>query len=252
MWNAIIVEDLAWVGDFKGNESEVLMKHYGVKFPVGCQTTETGLFLTQKENGIMGMGRHHATIMKYLLKNGRISNDIFSMCFGEKGGHMVLGGVDYSYHKVDQVSYTKLIPDLNGWYNVRLKDIQVAEKSIGINEEEYNKGKGVIVDSGTTDTFFVSSAAGAFAKAFQDVTGGIHFSNNDMELKEEQIAKFPNITLVLAGMNDSTPDITISVPPSKYLTKTRNGKYFGNIHFSERSGGGKLPRSNCICRFILT
>jgi hypothetical protein len=195
-----------------------------------------GLFITQKENGIMGLGRHKATVMSYMLDARRIEKNIFSLCFGANGGDMVLGGVDFSHHSTD-VAYTPLITDNSGWYPVKVKDIWVAGKSLGIDPTSLNSGKGVIVDSGTTDTFFVRSSSRAFLSAFESAAG-IKYSEDKMVIRAEDLASLPNITIVLEGMTPTDDDIELSIPAEKYLTLSDDGKYYyGNFHFSERSGG---------------
>lgn len=238
MWEAVVVDELVWVGGFEGGDNaDAIVKHFGVRFPLGCQTKETGLFITQKENGIMGMGRHSATVMAHLLNAGRITHDLFSLCFDRAGGEMVLGGIDYSHHTTD-VSYTPLLPSSASFYPVRVKEIRVAGQSIGASEDDLNTGKGVIVDSGTTDTFFVSSASRGFQSAFQSASGGIKYSENKMVLSDDDLLALPTITIVLDGM-DGQDDVELYIPAEKYLTPSDNGKfYYGNFHFTERSGGG--------------
>jgi hypothetical protein len=238
-WEAVVVDELVWVGGYAGGESaDVILKHYGVRFPLGCQTKETGLFITQKENGIMGMGRHSATVMAHLLSAGRLKHDIFSLCFDRDGGEMVLGGVDYTHHTTD-VAYTPLVSPKSSFYPVHVKDVLVGGQSVGATEDQLNSGKGVIVDSGTTDTFFVLSAWRSFQSVFQDASGGVKYSENKMILTSDEVRALPVITVVLAAMDGESDDIELQIPAEKYLTPSDNGKfYYGNFHFSERSGGG--------------
>lgn len=247
MWQAVVVDELVWVGGFSGEDADAIVKHYGVRFPLGCQTKETGLFITQKENGIMGMGRHSKTVMAHMLSAGRLEHDIFSLCFDHSGGEMVLGGVDYSHHTTD-VAYTPLLPSKSSFYPVRLKDIRVGGTTLGVPEDQLNTGKGVIVDSGTTDTFFVSSASRSFQQLFE-AAAGRKYSETKMVVTAEELAELPTITVVLAGMPGSADgDIELEIPAEKYLTPSDNGKYYyGNFHFSERTGGGMLSTA---CTFL--
>lgn len=240
MWQAVVVDEMVWLGGFGNANADAIIQNYGFRFPLGCQTKETGLFISQKENGIMGMGRHQTTIMAHMLSANRIERNIFSLCFGVAGGNFVLGGVDYSRHTTD-VSYSPMLGDRTGWYPVHVKDIQVAGSSLGVDTSSLNSGKGVIVDSGTTDTFFVSGASRAFEKAFSSASGGVDYSNTKMKLSRQTFAALPNITIVLSGMKgDGSDDVELEIPPQKYLTPLDNKGvyYYGNIHFSERSGGG--------------
>jgi hypothetical protein len=238
MWQAVMVDELVWVGGFSSpsDEMEGLLKTFGFRFPVGCQTKETGLFITQKENGIMGLGRHQSTVMSYMLKAGRVTHNLFTLCFAGDGGELVFGGVDYSHHTSD-VGYTPLLNDKSAYYPVHVKDILLNGVSLGIGDSTLNSGRGVIVDSGTTDTFFDASGKRSFMSAFS-AAAGREYSEKRMKLSSDQLAALPVISIILSGMKgDGTDDVQLEVPASKYLTAD-GGSYYGNFHFSERSGGG--------------
>ncbi|TMW64926.1 hypothetical protein Poli38472_009093 [Pythium oligandrum] len=234
MWSAIVVEDLTWLGGFSSKRANAIVEHYGVRFPFGCQVQETGLFITQKENGIIGFGRDKATLMTYMLKAGRIEHDIFTMCFSPTGGSLVLGGVDLTHHKT-QIAYSPLVSHNSGYYPVQVKKILVGDKPVDVTENQINSGKGVIVDSGTTDTFFVSGGSRSFNHLFSKLAG-MDYSERRMDLSAKELAKLPNITIILAGANGEE-DIALVVPATKYLSKADDGSYYGNFHFTERSGG---------------
>lgn len=247
-----MVDELVWVGGFSSpaDEMEGVLKTFGFRFPVGCQTKETGLFITQKENGIMGLGRHRATIMSYMLNAGRVTQNLFTLCFAGDGGELVFGGVDYSHH-TSNVGYTPLLNDNSAYYPVHVKDILLNGVSLGIDAGTINSGRGVIVDSGTTDTFFDGIGKRAFTKAFSEAAGR-DYNENRMKLTSEELAALPVISIILSGMKgDSTDDVQLDVPASKYLTPSDDGgSYSGNFHFSERSGGGKTRLYFSISLFV--
>lgn len=255
-WEAIVINELTWIGQLSStNENDKvnhkLMKKYAIPFPIGCQTNETGLFITQKENGIMGMGNHPATFLSFLHRQKKIKKKVFSICFSKNGGHMTIGAYDPRLHVEkesgkDGVQYTKLIQKKKTpqWYTVALKDLQLNGKTLGVEAKKYNTGKGLIVDSGSTDTFFTSEARDAFLTLFKHLTNGIEYSNKPMSLTPEDIEKLPNITLVFAsdgkseqGQDILKQDVKLEIPPTKYLTVTKSGKVYGNYHFTESNGG---------------
>ncbi|ETL81222.1 hypothetical protein, variant 1 [Phytophthora nicotianae] len=239
MWQAVMIDELVWVGGFStpSDEMEGILKTFGFRFPVGCQTKETGLFITQKENGIMGLGRHRSTVMSYMLNAGRVTQNLFTLCFAGDGGELVFGGVDYSHHTSD-VGYTPLINDNSAYYPVHVKDIRMNGVSLGIDAGTINSGRGVIVDSGTTDTFFDSKGSRTFMKAFRNAAGR-EYSEKRMDLTADELAALPTISIILSGMKgDGTDDVQLDIPASSYLTPSDNAEsYYGNFHFSERSGG---------------
>ncbi|RLN91990.1 hypothetical protein BBJ28_00006817 [Nothophytophthora sp. Chile5] len=241
MWQAVVVDELVWVGGFSSqdNEVETVLRTFGFRFLVGCQTKETGLFITQKENGIMGLGRHRSTVMSHMLAAGRVTHDLFTLCFAGDGGELVFGGVDYSHH-TSAVAYTPLLNDNSAYYPVYVKDIRVNGASLGIDAGTLNSGKGVIVDSGTTDTFFAASGKRSFQNAFEAASGGKQYNENRMQFTDAEVKALPTISIVLSGMNgDGSDDVQLDIPATKYLTPSDDGYYYGNFHFSERSGGGK-------------
>ncbi|RLN88434.1 hypothetical protein BBJ28_00007619 [Nothophytophthora sp. Chile5] len=241
MWQAVVVDELVWVGGFSSQDKEVeaVLRTFGFRFPVGCQTKETGLFITQKENGIMGLGRHRSTVMAHMLAAGRVTHDLFTLCFAGDGGELVFGGVDYSHH-TSAVAYTPLLNDNSAYYPVYVKDIRVNGASLGIDAGILNSGKGVIVDSGTTDTFFAVGGKRSFQNAFEAASGGKQYSENRMQLTDAEVKALPTISIILSGMNgDGSDDVQLDIPATKYLTLSDDG-YYGNFHFSERSGGGTL------------
>ncbi|KAI9911176.1 hypothetical protein PsorP6_009162 [Peronosclerospora sorghi] len=241
MWQAVMIEELVWIGGFSSRNDDIegILETFGFRLPVGCQTKETGLFVTQKENGIMGLGRHHSTVLSYMLQAGRVTHNVFTLCFAGDGGELVLGGVDYSHHTSD-VGYTPLLDATSAYYPVHVKQILVNGKSVGIDVQTINSGRGVIIDSGTTDTFFDKGGNRNFMKAFRDATGGLDYSDKSMEISEEDFKSLPTISIILSGMiGDGSDDVQLDIPASNYFTLSEDGKsYFGTFHFSERSGGG--------------
>ncbi|KDO21564.1 hypothetical protein SPRG_13375 [Saprolegnia parasitica CBS 223.65] len=238
MWSALLVNELCWVGPLDatgGSNATTTMAASGVRFPIGCQTKETGLFIGQKENGIMGLSQDNNTFMAYLVSANRVDRNLFSLCFAENGGQMVLGGADESVHLAAPV-FTPLLTT-SGWFTVELLDISVGNKSLGIVPATYNHGRGVIVDSGTTDSFFPSSAAAAFNAAFNELSGGRDFLDNTEDIyTDDELGQLPPIVLTLRGPTRSSM-ITLRIPASQYYTKvSEDGHYTSSFHFSEPSG----------------
>ncbi|EQC28812.1 hypothetical protein SDRG_13493 [Saprolegnia diclina VS20] len=248
MWSALLINELCWVGplDASGESNATSsMAAAGVRFPIGCQTKETGLFIGQKENGIMGLSQDRNTFMAYLVSAKRVDRNLFSLCFAENGGQMVLGGADESVHVAAPV-YTPLLT-ASGWFTVELLDISVGNKSLGIAPATYNHGRGVIVDSGTTDSFFPSSAASAFNAAFTELSGGHEFLDNVEDLlTDDALRQLPPIVLTLRGPTRSSM-ITLQIPATQYYTKvSEDGHYTSSFHFSEPSGSGVLGASTML------
>lgn len=134
---------------------------------------------------------------------------------------------------------------------------------LDLNEGQLNKGN-VIVDSGTTDTYFTSQAAGPFKKMWKQLTGK-DYNHSPISLTEAQIDKLPTIILVISGMAggdtnvgdeakgnpndianyvgdvpDISPDprdIVLAIPARHYMEfDPDNGKYVPRFYTEESSG----------------
>ncbi|OQR87033.1 aspartyl protease family A01B [Achlya hypogyna] len=249
MWSALLVDELCWVGplDATGavdSNATQRLQAYGVRFPIGCQTKETGLFIGQKENGIMGLSQDRNTFLAYLVAAGHVDRNLFTLCFAQDGGQMVLGGTDDSVHVAPPV-FTPLVSK-TGWFTVELLDIHLGNRSVGLPSSTYNQGRGIIVDSGTTDSFFPAAAASAFNALFLELAGRTYLEGTEEVLTEADVHALPSLFLKLRGLT-RTSMITLEIPPSQYLTRTSDeGHYTANFHFTEPSGSGVLGATTML------
>ena len=156
---------------------------------------------------------------------------------------MTLGGVDPRIHKSSQdISFAKLYPS-NGWYGVKVLDIQFQSQAtnelidIGIPNVPgvIGSGKGTIVDSGTTDTYLPAAMASAFKKKFKDITG-IDYSNQNMAIDASRVAKLPNIVFSIVDAKDESSKIKVTMPWTSYTDTDSGGKYVFRIYLTEGSG----------------
>ena len=143
------------------------------------------LFISQYADGIMGMAMHPNSLLSQLYSTKSIANMAFSMCIdgssiyhnyyasatsydtAVKGGLFTMGGVhlqdltDLVHHTTSQpMQFIELVKD-KGWFTVAVQQVYIVSATTGehipvvTNEiNSFNTGKGTIVDSGTTDTFF--------------------------------------------------------------------------------------------------
>ncbi|KAK7242267.1 aspartic-type endopeptidase [Aureococcus anophagefferens] len=229
-WKAVQMKDAYYVGGTSLTEkaSRDGSAWIATPFVFGCQTYETGLFRTQKADGIMGMSMHAQTLVPTMRSANALGHNSFSLCFMHGGGTMALGGVDERIH-AKPMDFVPLAKN-SGWFTVKMLDILVDGKSIGVPASTYATGKGTIVDSGTTDTYLPRRAADQFKRAWSNVMGSSpKYANTKIAYTAAQAAKLPTITFVFEG------DVRVDMKADAYMEKAA-GKYVPRVYLTEASG----------------
>ena len=282
-WRAYQVKDQFFCG---GNQPDSwhnpIDRSYAIEFTFGCQTSETGLFITQLADGIMGMAANDATLTKRMYDAKKIEHKMFAMCFrrelhqskeGVTAGVLTLGGVDTRLHTSPMVYARNTVN--RGWFTVYIRSIYIRSNGgqnskadtsdqhitkLNINLSQINSGKGIIVDSGTTDTYFHRSLKGPFEQAFKAISGRSH-SNRAIKLTKEELLALPTLLVQLdafrdkidpaLGSPDSIPglvgseidperpaDVLLAIPATHYMEyDPKDDAYTSRLYFSEGSGG---------------
>ena len=242
----------------------------------------------------------------------------FSLCYdrqplsmdlttGVGSGTLTLGGTDPLLHNTEMV-YAQNIAPKEGWYTVRVRamflrtrggtlsegpfvrdgeDAQEAVEYVRVKAKEsalngqLSKERGVIVDSGTTDTYLPQSVKAEFDAAWKAATGDDGtYHNNAIEMTPEQMKSLPTILIVLQGhpSNDdgstaigmtrsheamfkevvvegedsleavSDSDVIVAIPPTHYMEESHQepGKYTARVYFTERFGAQSILGSNIL------
>ncbi|CAA7041627.1 unnamed protein product [Microthlaspi erraticum] len=135
-----------------GNESQLSPQ----RAVFGCENAETGDLFSQRADGIMGLGRGKLSVVDQLVDKGVIE-DSFSLCYGGMevgGGAMVLGKIS----PPDGMVFARSDPFRSPYYNIDLKQMHVAGKSLKLNPKIFNEKHGTVLDSGTTYAYFPKQA----------------------------------------------------------------------------------------------
>lgn len=303
-WSAYEAMDLCYAGGphdealvMNGpmtNEENIALDHidpvdasqFAFELAFGCQVSITGLFITQLADGIMGMENEKTAFWKQMHLKNAIPRPEFSLCFsrndsawreGTSAGAMTLGGVDTRLHMSPMV-FAKNVKG-TGFYAVHLKAVflregggisaQTSEEDmkkmhkLDISESQLNRGN-IIVDSGTTDTYFASSLAGPFKKMWKELTGS-NYGHSPVSLTDQQIADMPTIILVMSGMDgdavgdeptgnpndvagwagetdlsDNPRDVVIAIPASHYMEYDADSKKYVPRFYTEESSGSVI------------
>mmetsp|Transcript_67852 Transcript_67852/g.100558 ORF Transcript_67852/g.100558 Transcript_67852/m.100558 type:complete len:848 (+) Transcript_67852:1612-4155(+) len=248
----------------------------------GCQTSETGLFVTQLADGIMGMSAHDATLPKQMYNKGKLEHNLFTLCFrrelsvskqGVSAGVMTLGGIDTRLDSSPMV-YAKNVAS-TGWYTVFVKNIFVRSNGgqsaraddeleqvvmkIPVDISSMNGGKGVIVDSGTTDTYLHKDLAKSFGEVWYEVTKR-SYSNTGIKLSRDELLRLPTVLIQLRAYDEfpdpsippesttglvgpkldpSSPhDVLLAIPATHYMEYSPSKDlYTSRLYFTESRGG---------------
>ena len=200
---------------------------FAFELAFGCQISITGLFITQLADGIMGMENDKTAFWKQMHSKNAIPNEEFSLCFsrqdytskdGTRAGAMTLGGVDPRLHNVSPMVFANNPHGGSGFFGVHIKAVYLREggglsaqttlddmtsrmHKLDVSESVLNSGK-VIVDSGTTDTYFTSQIAFTFKKTWKEITGK-DYSHTGVQLTKEELEALPTIIIVLEGWTGS-------------------------------------------------
>ena len=229
----------------------------------------------------MGLSQHDATLPRAMYNQGKLRNRMFGLCFrtemvvskkGISAGVLTLGGIDRRLDSTPMV-YAKNLAR-SGWFTVYVKKLYLrpgggqsakldsSETIIPITTDLYsmNSGKGVIIDSGTTDTYLHRSLAKPFNAAWKSITGQ-PYSNLPVRLTRQQIAELPTILIQLmpysSGFDENLgspddivglvgskldqhapTDVLIAVPATHYMEYSPSKDvYTSRFYFTESRGG---------------
>lgn len=114
-WDATVVEDIVFLGGDSSFENEDARNRFGTHFKFGCQHKETGLFIEQVADGIMGLSNTDNHLVAKLHQENKIPSKLFALCFGEDGGSMTVGEPDTQRHR-GEIQYAKVIGDRSSGY----------------------------------------------------------------------------------------------------------------------------------------
>ena len=267
-------------------------------FPLkfGCQTRLTGLFKTQLADGIMGMDDNESAFWSQMYVHKKITKQRFSLCFsrsptadrtGTGAGAMTLGGTDKRLHNSDVMVYADTEHSMSGFYSVHVRkmylraggggdsamsnDAALNIVALDVDEGALNSGQ-VILDSGTTDTYFTRRISSAFEKVFKDMTGE-DYTHASKKMSKKELDAYPTILIQMVGDDtlnkaargdktnvvgladildpDHPNDVILAIPPSHYFEYDDDTKNYKARFYTDEGSGSVLGANAMMGHDIL-
>ena len=195
--------------------------------PVGCTTAEYGKYKELNTDGIMGMSNSPKSFISILYNLKVINTNLFTLCFGLRGGYMSLGEIEKTFHRSEDIEYVPLLTS-DVYYLVKLTGVKV-----GGDKAQNSLKTPVIatVDTGNSISYFPSIVFKEITKQFKDYcmeTGG-KCGNFTFDEDMGYCASFQDRESLFKAIFQYWPNITLNFGESAYIWKPINYYYY---HFS--------------------
>ena len=125
------------------------LKYHSYAIPIGCSTDEYGKFKSLMVDGVLGVNNSPNSFIGLLYKLKIIKQDIFSLCFGLRGGYMSLGQIDERHHLDKEINYIPMV-DSNNDYLIKINSISIGNDT---NQLKMNNHTIAQINSGKTITY---------------------------------------------------------------------------------------------------
>ena len=193
----------------------------GGKVKFGCGSYESGLILSQKADGILGMSKSKFSLINQLASSNKISNT-FSICSSQKAGILKIG--DASLPRELCKGGLIRVPYAHN-RRIRRKHLYaIALKSMHVGDTLFTKQKrAVILDTGSTMSYLPESMHSAFVSLLEKMipagAGRVGRGSNVCYAplapqgggRSSPFEDFPALTLSFGTQMD------ITLPPHAYL-----------------------------------
>ena len=191
--------------------------------PVGCTTAEEGKYKELNTDGILGMSNAPNAVPNLLYNLGIINRNVFTLCFGLRGGYMSLGEIDTTFHQSEVINYVPLL-DSDIFYFVKLNSVKVGN-------EENNAMKIPLVakiDTGNSISYFPSITYKAIISQFKHYCRSGNHSCGNFTYEEDYgyCASFPDRESLFNSIYRNWPEITLTFGEYEYKWKPINYYYY--------------------------
>ena len=125
------------------------------------------------------MSNSTKAVPNLLYNLGIINKNVFTLCFGLRGGYMSLGEIDTTFHKSEIINYVPLL-DSETFYFVKLTGLKVANEENAIKVPLVAK-----IDTGNSISYFPSITYKAIISQFKHYCRSGNHSCGNFTYEEE-------------------------------------------------------------------
>ena len=195
--------------------------------PVGCTTAELGKYKELNTDGIMGMSNNPKSFISLLYNLKVVNRNLFTLCFGLRGGYMSLGEVDTTFHKGQDIEFIPLLTS-ELYYLVKMSGLKVG------SQKAPNSIKNPvisIIDTGNSISYFPSIIFKNITKQFKDYCTKIGGKCGNFTYDHEMgyCTSFPDRESLFRSIYQYWPNITLYFGESEYVWRPINYYYY---HFT--------------------
>ena len=191
--------------------------------PVGCTTAEEGKYKELNTDGILGMSNSPKAVPNLLYNLGIINRNLFTMCFGLRGGYMSLGEIDTTFHKSEVINYVPLL-DSDIFYFVKLNSLKVANAEMSAIQVPLVAK----IDTGNSISYFPSITFKAIISQFRKYCHSGNHTCGNFTYEEDYgyCASFPDRESLFNSIYKNWPEITLTFGEYEYIWKPINYYYY--------------------------
>jgi hypothetical protein len=212
--------------------------------PVGCTTAESGKYKELNTDGILGMSNSEKAVPNLLHSLGIINRNLFTLCFGLRGGYMSLGEIDTTYHKSDVINKVPLL-ESDIYYFVKLNSLRVA----GSETSAMKIPLVAKIDTGNSISYFPSITFKSIIAQFKHFCHSGNHTCGNFTYEEDYgyCASFPDRESLFNAIYKNWPEITLTFGDAEYIWKPINYYYYQfNINSRKACLGFQMHKSERI------
>jgi hypothetical protein len=250
-WKAYTGKDTVFIA---GNDMADVTDAIDYKFKVqfGCMTSIDADAKSRPAAGTLGLARSENTFTSQYAKKTGVDN-VFSLCFRQGGGIFTLGGVDPRVQNVgSDMLFTKLSNhsfQTSDGFSKRFWTVKVDKLSFKAHNAApdtlvsiaspalmaaFDAGKGTVIDSGTSQSYFPKAIAASLAQAFKTASG-LKLVNKPIKLTPAQFKALPTLVYTLKA-DKGGKSFDVEVPKTSYVESNGNDMYSIMLLATEENG----------------